>query len=144
MSAIRKRVEQILKFAPGREGYAWIRGLGDSNSEDWLSAFQEQSNFHLVVTDSNETLLDQLRSRQRLNRDALDLLIDVGGTLELPPYFASLIYSELTPTVENLKCLRPYGGVGCFSISEAELDSMSARSILSPRRSEQMSDPKRS
>lgn len=131
-SAITKRVKRILAFAPSREGYAWIRGLGDSNSEDWLSAFQEQSNYHFVVTDSNETILDQLRSRQRLNRDDLDLLIDVGGTLELPPYFASLIYSEVTPTVENLKCLRPYGGVGCFSISKAEHNQLKTQLDESP------------
>ena len=122
------------KHTPAREGYAWIRGAGGASSEahDWLGAFQKQASFHLVVTDSNGSLLDQLRRRESSHRERLDLLNDEGGSLELPPYFASLIYSETVPTLEDINCLRPYGGVGCFSISEAEHEKLKTQLKASP------------
>ncbi|MCA9071244.1 MAG: PQQ-binding-like beta-propeller repeat protein, partial [Planctomycetaceae bacterium] len=133
-TAIAKSVKRILQFTPVREGFVCIRGIGgfDAEAHDWLQAFQQQARFHLVVTDSNETLLDQLRRRQSLNRDHLDLLKDENGSLDLPPYFASLIFSETPPTLEHLNCLRPYDGVGCFSISEIEHEKLRTQLEASP------------
>lgn len=115
-------LDAVLSQTKTRDGYAWIRGMGSSLPEaiGIIKAFRQQTDFHLVATDPNAELLNQLRKQERLNRERIALLVDVGKKLKLPPYFASLIYSEAAPTNEELNCLRPYGGVGCFAISEGD------------------------
>lgn len=119
-------VDDILAQTKVRDGYAWIRGAGSTVSEaaGLIKAFRQKTNFHLVVTDRNAELLTELRKHERRNRERLALLTDNGYDLGLPPYFASLIYSEEAPTIDDLNCLRPLGGVACLAISEDDHNAL--------------------
>ncbi len=123
---IAKQVDGILKSTPVRDGFAWIRGAGTSSNEarDWIHAFRQKANFHLVLTDFNDSVLDQVRRQEGLHRERLCLLRDDEEYLELPAYFASLIVSEMPLTLDQLNCLRPYGGVACFPLAQEDHDAL--------------------
>jgi hypothetical protein len=119
-------VDAILAQTKGRDGYAWIRGVGSSFREaaGLIETLRQKTNFHLIVTDSNAELLNQLRSEEKFQRERLGLLKDDGKTLDLPPYFASLIYSETLLGYDELKCLRPFGGMARVPLSQADHDAL--------------------
>lgn len=122
-----REIEQILATTKIRHGYALICA-GESNASekgDFVTAqvdtLLKQTEFSVVVTDSDARRLNALRHQYRHDRERICLLSQASGKLDLPPYFASIVIgsSNRPLTIADLQVLRPNGGVACLSVPPA-------------------------
>ena len=118
------QLDQILSKTNFRQGYALISGStsADRSFDALIRGLLKQSDFHLVVTDSNDSRLDALRSNYRNDRERICVLSESSHELDLPRYFASLIIGagHAPKTLDRLESLRPNGGLACLFVSDEE------------------------
>lgn len=119
---------KLLEFAGTNEGYAVVAGTGTGALVDALVA---GSKMHVVVLDPRQEKIDNLR-REAVERGLYGRRIAAHAgtfdTVNLPPYFASLIAAESSPfdaglpraqsLVRMFESLRPYGGTLALRISD--------------------------
>ena len=118
------QASQVLQQTGATEGFCLALGLGTGRLAEELA---RQSDLHVVVLEPDAEKVAEARRRfhaqglygTRIHAIPADLL-----SLELSPYWASLVVSEdpagaawerPAPLLEKLfACLRPYGGVACL------------------------------
>ena len=75
-------VNQILQGAKSRRGYALPRSHDSQNALADIDALLQETNLHLVVTDSDQSRIDAMRERFRDQRDRVCLLLQKGKPLQ--------------------------------------------------------------
>ncbi|MEX0718597.1 MAG: PQQ-binding-like beta-propeller repeat protein [Planctomycetaceae bacterium] len=124
------RVEALLRQVGTKEGYAVVAGIGSGRLIDELLY---RSKLHLIALDSRQEKIDELRTRLvRSSWYAERIAAHAGDfdTINLPPYFASLIVAESSPFASGVpaakslarmfESLRPYGGTLAMRLSDDE------------------------
>ncbi|MEX0700600.1 MAG: PQQ-binding-like beta-propeller repeat protein [Planctomycetales bacterium] len=123
-------VDALLKSAGTKDGYAIVAGADSSSLIDKLLF---RSKLHLIALDPEQKKIDALRERTvRENWYGRRLVAHVGDfdTINLPPYFASLIVAESSPfdsgvpgaksLARMFESLRPYGGTLAMRLTDDE------------------------
>lgn len=127
-------VDQMLEQAGTKDGYCIVMGI---NSDGLLEELLRQSQFQVIVVDSDEQKVNQLRRRmddKGLYGTRLVALKADPRTFDFPPYLANLVVSEGviikdTATASHVfDALRPYGGVACL-MSPADMLAALAQTI---------------
>lgn len=112
---IRKKIAQIVEQTGIKAGYALVWGI---QSGELLAGLASATDLHLVALDPSAAKIQKLRKQfdqTGLYGKRISLLQGTPETLDLPPYFASLIILN-HPDIHRLhlkssyKSLRPYGG----------------------------------
>jgi outer membrane protein assembly factor BamB len=105
--------QEILAATDARAGYAVVAGLTDGALVEGLL---RQSQLRVVAVDADAAKVERLRrqfdGRGLFDDRRLTVLAGEPAAIGLPPYFASLIVSELpaAPPADLAESLRPYGG----------------------------------
>ncbi|MEZ5952551.1 MAG: PQQ-binding-like beta-propeller repeat protein [Planctomycetaceae bacterium] len=128
--------ESILTTTAINHGYVLVAGIGSGGLIEELA---RQSEFRLLVVDADAGKCAALRDRL----DELDLPRARVGVyqgnlwqLGLPPYLATLVVSEdllatgftfaVEPVTELYRWLRPFEGLACLDLSDAQRDTFFA------------------
>ncbi len=128
--------ESILKAANLRQGYALVLGV---DSGRLLESLARRSELHLIGLDPSADRVNRLRRRlddAGLYGHRVALLTGDTQSVPLPPFLATLIVSEDTPSTQAevppesiarmFESLRPYGGIACLPISRERREAFSA------------------
>ncbi len=132
-AATKTTAAALLKDAEIGEGYALAWGVG---SGTLLKELVAQSALRVIVIEADARAADQFR-REILSHgwsaDRLSVIVADPREVSLPPYFASLIVAESLPQLtaaersdfleKTFQALRPFGGVACLSMSDAEQEA---------------------
>lgn len=106
----------FLKATTARHGYAVFLGAPDADS---LIHLTEATELHLVVVDGDLAGANRLRRRLRQSAiygDRVSVIHAKPESIELPPYFADVVFVRSTTSLESadhkriLNFVRPYGG----------------------------------
>ncbi|MDD4869748.1 MAG: PQQ-binding-like beta-propeller repeat protein [Kiritimatiellae bacterium] len=123
------KAAQILKTTGVSDGYCLVLGLDAGRLVEELL---NQSKFQVIAVDSDAKKVDALRRRfiaAGLYGNRVEVHCGNPDTFPFPQYLANLIVSEsavpselaTAQTMPGLySTLRPYGGVACLSLSDAE------------------------
>lgn len=120
--SISDQTRAILKESGAEDGYAVVLGFSD---ERLIQDLLWGTDLRVIGVDSDSELINRMRKRlitddQYSNR--LQLIEDDPGTLDIPPYIASLLVVSdevVTPMDSDrrvkriFEMLRPYGGTAC-------------------------------
>jgi outer membrane protein assembly factor BamB len=128
-AAAKETATMLLREAGTTEGYALAWGIG---SGELLKELVQQSALRIVVVEPDATKATAFRHEvQKLGLPGTRISVIVASVdeISLPPYFASLIIEENLPgeketharlVDKSYQSLRPFGGVACLTMSEAE------------------------
>ena len=116
-------LEQALAQTAARTGYVWLP-QADKDTSKLIDALLQETSFHVVVSGERERI-QTLRAAHQHQLDRLCLIAERDGQHGLPPYFASLVTGpNRSLSNEDLKSLRPYGGVAVFGKDESQPTSL--------------------
>ncbi len=141
------KAEQVLALTGVRAGYGVVWGAGAGRL---VRALAGRSSLHLIVVDADAAKAAALREELTaagLYGERVAVLPADPDTVQLPPYFASLMVSEDLDAAgmdgfsaflpRAFAVLRPYGGVACLALSpgqRAETASLAADPALAQAR----------
>lgn len=122
------KAKKILDICGVNDGYCILLGVGSGRLIGELAG---QSAFHIIGIDRDAKMIDTLRRKfdaAGLYGKRIHLLRGDPFAYAFPPYLASLIVSVEGAgfTLKNVlaktlfQFLRPYGGLGCFSVPAAK------------------------
>lgn len=135
VEAIEPQAQKILSAAGTDEGYAICWGV---ESGELLAALASMSELHIVAVDPDPNRVAAARERLMaagLYGDRVSVHVGTPATFEVPPYMASVMFSEredVLPLGDGqdtadgdpaelfrrlLQSLRPYGGTACWNLS---------------------------
>ncbi len=124
--------KNILETTGHNEGYCLLLSLGTG---ELLYQLLEQSQLHLVALDPDAGKVEAMR--RKLDDAGLygtRAAAHVGDvtTMQLAPYMADLIVSEVWPQSDRFlervfHSLRPYGGTACFAVPQAQQEAILKR-----------------
>jgi outer membrane protein assembly factor BamB len=118
------------------DGYALAWGVG---SGSLLKELVQQSRLRIIVIEADPRKADAFRRELQtlgVSGDRLSVVVADPHEVSLPPYFASLIVAESLPPLsegervafleKSFQSLRPFGGVACLSMTDAEQSACEA------------------
>ena len=121
--------QRIAAHAAVKNGYCLVLGLG---SGQLVRALAQHSRLQLIVLERDARKVLSARREffdSGLYGERVHVLQGALGSLELPPYFASVVASETADAFVGegagefvrrvYRCLRPYGGTACLPLSAA-------------------------
>jgi len=115
------RIAKLLEESGATEGYALVLGVEDG---DLVEALLGHSKMRVIALDTDRTKMNALRRRLTVDGPwggRFQAVVDDPATIEIAPYLANLITSEV-PVAEVddriFSMLRPFGGVACFEKEE--------------------------
>jgi outer membrane protein assembly factor BamB len=124
---------EILTTTLADQGYALAWGVGDGGL---MLELVRQSSLRWIVIESDANRAAGFRQelrRRGWGSERVSVIVSEFDSLELPPYFASLIVAETWPTEEasramliakSFRSLRPFGGVACWPMRSSELAAL--------------------
>jgi outer membrane protein assembly factor BamB len=128
--------KDILATTRADQGYALAWGAGEG---DLVLELVRQSSLRWIVVESDAVRAAAFRAeirRRGWGGDRVSVIVSEFDTLELPPYFASLIVAESLPSdvsscaallARSFRSLRPFGGVACWPMRSSELVALAER-----------------
>ncbi len=126
-------VDQATKNVSNPRGYALVVGVANGSL---VQSLLDHTEMKVVVVEEDAQKVGQLRRRvaAHKNRENFQAIVGTPGTIELPPYLATLILSETRDDLQLhseesleriLRSLRPYGGTLCLRLDEAGQELLS-------------------